>query len=274
MRNFDLRVVLVRSLYERNVGSVSRAMANMGVSKLILIDPKCEFTIESNKAAASGQAALQNRVTYSSWDEFYQTEPRGLQIATTARDGRGRLVEDLPVTLNRLKETHPALQKESDEPFVMHLLFGPEDWGLSGEDIQYANHCCTIPTYGDNSSLNLAQAVLLALHTFRNVFGGERTRLDGQQKPREQQKKPLIFPDETLKQWLLEMNMDLSKRRINVFTVLRRMLLQNAPSEKEFRMLEIVLQQSLRRMREGKESAQAPEAASTPNKTTNKNGDL
>jgi tRNA/rRNA methyltransferase len=87
------------------------------------------------------------------------------------------------------------------------------------------------------------------------VFGGERSKLEGQQKPKALQKKPFIFPDETLKKWLVEMNIDLSKRKTNMFTVLRRMLLQNAPSEKEFRMLEIVLQQSIRKMRSVKEKA-------------------
>ena len=170
MRNIDLRVVLVRSLYERNVGATSRAMANMGVSKLILVAPQCEITIEGQKAAATGQFALQNRTVYSGWKDFYENEPRGIQIATTARDGRGRQVEDLAITLGNLKETHPEFLKETEAPLVVHLVFGPEDWGLSAEDIQYANHCCSIPIYGDNTSLNLAQAALLALFTFRSVF--------------------------------------------------------------------------------------------------------
>jgi tRNA/rRNA methyltransferase len=253
MRNIDLRIVLVRSIYERNVGATSRAMSNMGFSKLILVDPKCEFTIEANQAAANGQAPLQNKIIYSTWAEFYEQEPRGIQIATTARDGKGRQVEDLETTLRHIHETQPALAKNSDHDFVFHLIFGPEDWGLSGEDIQYANHCCSIPTYGDNTSLNLAQATLLAMHIFRSVYGGTRTKLEGQQTTRAQQKKPMIFPDETLKKWLQEMNIDLSKRKTNIFTVLRRMLLQNAPSEKEFRMLEIVLQQSIRKMRDTKD---------------------
>lgn len=252
MRNIDLRLVLVRSIYERNVGATSRAMANMGFTRLILVDPKCEFTIEANKAAASGQQAFQDKIIYSSWKDFYANEPRGIQIATTARDGRGRQSEDLPTTLTQLKNEHPEFKKNIEEPLVMHLVFGPEDHGLEAQDLEYANYCCSIPTYGNNPSLNLAQASLLALYIFRSIFGGQRTILDGQQKPRAKQKKPLIFPDETLKAWLQEMNMDLSKKKINVFTVLRRMLLQNAPSEKEFRMLEIVLQQSLRRMRENK----------------------
>lgn len=250
-RNVEVRIVLVRSIYERNVGATSRAMANMGFTQLILVDPKCEFTIEANKAAANGQYPFENKKIYRSWDEFYTHEPRDLQIATTARDGRGRQVQDLEETLENFKATSPELKKTSENPFVIHILFGPEDWGLSGEDIQYSHFCCSIPTYGDNSSLNLSQATLLALFIYRRVFGGQRTLLDGQQKLKTKQKKPSdVFPDETLKLWLAEMGFALDKKKMNVFTVLRRMLLQNVPSTKEFRILEIVLQQSLRKLKE------------------------
>jgi len=250
-RHIELRLVLVRSIYERNVGTTSRAMANMGFSRLILIAPQCEFTIEANKAAATGQYALENKITYSSWKDFYENEPRGLQIATTARDGRGRQVQDFEITLTEFKKSSVELQKKSEDPFVIHILFGPEDWGLSAEDIQYANFCCSIPTYGDNTSLNLGQATLLAMYIYRSVFGGEKTELEGQQKNKSLQKKPAdVFPDESLRSWLLEMGFKLDQKKMNVFTVLRRMLLQNSPSTKEFRILEIVLQQSRRKLKE------------------------
>lgn len=255
MRNIDLRVVLVRTLYERNIGAASRAMANMGFKNLILIDPKCEITIEGHRAAANGQYALENRTVYKNWDEFYANEPRGIQIATTARDGRGRQAEDLAATLTHIQETHPEFQKNKTEAFPIHIVFGPEDVGLSTQDIQYANHCCSIPTYGDNTSLNLAQAVLLALFIIRQVYGGERTRLEGQQVARSKQRKPMIFPEDSLKAWLKEMNISMDKRKMNIYTVLRRLLLQNSPSEKEFRILEIVLQQSTRKMRDQKKKS-------------------
>lgn len=250
-RPIELRIVLVRSIYERNVGATSRAMANMGFNHLILVGPQCEFTIEANKAAATGQFAFENKTVYADWKEFYAKEPHGLQIALTARDGRGRQVQDFATTLQEFKNTSHELKKSSENPFVIHLLFGPEDWGLSAEDIQYANFCCSIPTYGDNSSLNLSQATLLAMHIYRSVYGGEKTRLDGQQKLKALQKKPTdVFPDESLKAWLIEMGFKLDQKKMNVFTVLRRMLLQNAPSVKEFRILEIVLQQSRRKLKE------------------------
>ena len=254
MRKLDIRIVLVRSLYERNVGATSRAMANMGIHQLILIGPQCELTIEAQKAAATGQDGLQNRIVYKDWDDFFKHEPNSLRIATTARDGRGRQVQDLQTTLQSFLESNAEIKKQSDEPYVIHIIFGPEDWGLSADDIKFAHFCCSIPTYGENTSLNLAQATLLAMFILRQTLGGDRSRLEGQQKPKEKQKKPEdVFPEESLKTWLLEMGFNLSKKKINVYTVLKRMLLQNVPSTKEFRTLEIVLQQSIRKLRELKE---------------------
>ena len=251
MRKLDVRIVLIKSIYERNIGSTSRAMANMGFKNLILLAPQCEITFDAQQAAATGQYALQNRTVYKTWEEFFKNEPQGLMIATTARDGRGRQAQDLQTTLNYFLETNSDVQKESEEPFVIHIVFGPEDAGLSAEDISHANFCCSIPTYGDNTSLNLSQATLLAMFISRAVFGGDRTKLEGQQKPKALQKKEEgIFPDATLRQWLVEMGFALDKKKINVYTTLKRMLLQNTPSTKEFRVLEIVLQQSTRKLRE------------------------
>lgn len=252
-RPYEARIVLVRTLYERNIGSVSRAMSNMGFTRLILIDPKCDITYEAQQAAATGQAALQNRTVYANWDEFFAKEPESIMISFTARDGRGRQVRDLNEVYADIQDHAPAFQKTSEEAFPVHLVFGPEDWGLAAEDLAHSHFSACIPTFGENWSLNLAQAVLLAAYDLRKAWGGQRTILDGQQKPRDEQDAGEIFPEQTLHMWLSEMGFDLSKKKINAFTVLRRMLLQNTPTKKELRVLEIVLQQSLRKLREWKE---------------------
>lgn len=249
LRPIDLRVVLVRPIYERNVGACSRAMSNMGFDRLILIQPQCEFTLEAQKAAATGQKALQEKVIYNSWDDFFKNEPDGLRISTSARDGRGRLTRDLAESLTELASTSPLLLEKTKKALAVHIFFGPEDWGLSADDLKYSHLCCSIPTYGENSSLNLAQAVLLALFTLRQIWGGEKTRLDGYVENRRDPEAQFKFPDDTLKAWLTEMGFDLSKPKTNAHTTLRRLLLQNTPTRKELGVLEIVLQQSLRKLR-------------------------
>lgn len=252
-RPFEVRIVLVRTIYERNIGATSRAMSNMGFEKLVLIAPACELTYEAQQAAATGQTGLQNRTTYSSWDEFLEKEPESIKICFTARDGKGRQVRDIDDVLNDIADHAPQFQLESEIPFVVHLVFGPEDWGLSAEDLEHANFCACLPTFGENWSLNLAQATLLGMFSLRKLWGGTRTHLDGEKIRRAPQGIKGIDPDTTLRTWLEEMGFDLTRqRKINVYTVLRRMLLQNTPTKKELVILETVLQQSIRKLREWK----------------------
>ncbi|UXR64147.1 RNA methyltransferase [Bdellovibrio bacteriovorus] len=253
-RPFEVRIVLVRTIYERNVGATSRAMSNMGAEKLILIDPQCELTYEAQQAAATGQTGLQNRTVYGSWDDFLAKEPESIKVAFTARDGKGRQVRDMEEVFQDIASKSPQFQVQSEVPYVLHLIFGPEDWGLAGEDLEHANFCACIPTFGENWSLNLAQATLLGMFGLRRAWGGDRTKLDGGKIRRAPQGIEGINPEQTLKIWLEEMGFDLTRqRKINVFTVLRRMLLQNTPTKKELVILETVLQQSIRKLREWKE---------------------
>lgn len=252
-RPFETRIVLVRTIYERNVGAVSRAMSNMGCEKLILLDPKCELTYEAQLAAATGQTGLQNKVIYADWKDFLKNEPNSIRISFTARDGRGRAVRDMAEIYRDIADHAPPFQHPSETPFPVHLIFGPEDWGLNAEDLSHTHFCACIPTFGENWSLNLAQAVLLGMYELRKNWGGERTVLDGQQVSRKLSAVEGILPDKTIHTWLLEMGFDLSKKKINAYTIFRRMLLQNTPTSKEIIVLEAILQQSIRKLRELKE---------------------
>jgi tRNA/rRNA methyltransferase len=242
---YSISVVLVRSIYESNVGATSRAMANMGASQLILIDPKCEIGMKAQQSAATGQSALQNRKVYSSWNDFFLHEKDGIRISFTARDGKGRQVRDFDETLTWLKNE----SVESADTVHLYLIFGPEDWGLSADDLGLTHFACSIPTFGDNTSLNLAQATLLALYTLRLNWGGELAVLEGQQPERTIEDRT-VFPEEALRVWLEEMGFDLEDRRVNAYTVLKRMLLHNVPNQKELQILETVLQQGIRKLRE------------------------
>ncbi len=252
---FQINVVLVRSIYDSNIGASSRAMANMGVERLILISPQCEITYAAQQAAATGQKALSERSVYNSWDDFFANEPEGIRISFTARDGRGRQVQDCATVLTWLKENHPLFQTDETNDVTsttsavpVYLIFGPEDWGLSAEDLELTHYACSIPIYGDNTSLNLAQAVLLGLFIVRSTWGGNRTKFEGQQS--QKRSRDAVFPENILRTWLEEMGFDTNNRRINAYTVFKRLLLHNVPTSKELRILETVLHQGVRKLRE------------------------
>lgn len=233
----DLRIVLVRTLYDSNIGSVSRVMSNLGANHLILIAPECEVTYSAQQAAATGQTALQNRRTYQTWEEFYQNEPEGLRIALTARDGRGRQVETL-------EQIIAQQTTKLDQP--IYLIFGPEHWGLSNSDLEHAHFACSLPIFGENTSYNLSHAVLLAGYLSR----AHEAKSTKTKEYRGFSKVSTPFPEETVKLWLQTLGFDVDRSGMNVLTVLRRLLLHSVPTEKEIRSLEVVLHQSIRKMRE------------------------
>ncbi len=237
----------------------------MGVHSLILIGRQTDITLQANRAAASGQEGLQNRREYKSWDEFMAEESSGVYLAFSARDGQTRPLWDMGSVLNWLKNEHENFSEVQhlnlstrQDPVHIYLIFGPEDAGLSNEDLDLVHFNLNIPTFGENSSLNLSHAVLLALYTLRLHWGG------GREKPHEmsgssklgsrkfrsiQRTETAHFPEKTLWQWLEAMKFDLSKE-VNAYSVFKRMLLHNVPTEKELNILHIVLNQSIRKMRE------------------------
>ncbi len=264
--NYEIRVVLIKTLYASNIGSTARAMTNMGAAQLILVNKNCEIDFATHQAAASGQRPLENRLEYKNLEEFYQNEPNGIRIAMTARDGRARKVYDFKSTLETLKNklvnltNDQSVIKEVEEfqtPNIIYLFFGTEDSGLSQEDIQNCHYCCSLPTYGENWSLNLSQAVLLTLFILRDTLGGTRTTLDGQNRPRDLKEKlkatspgqSNLLPDQSIKLWLETLGFDLNTHnKVNAYTVLKRLMLQNIPTTKEVRILEAVIQQTIRKL--------------------------
>jgi tRNA/rRNA methyltransferase len=252
-RSFDLRVVLASPIYERNVGATSRAMSNMGFEKLILVAPKCEITFDAQQAAATGQHALQNRTVYSSWTEFENNEPDSIRIAFTTKDGKARQVRDLKPSLDWIKENSPQFSDTDGPTPVIHFVFGREDWGLSSEDLENCNFACCLPTFGENPSLNLAQAVLIALYILRDHWGGSRTPLENKGTVRSQSQTSRQFPDSILQEWLEVLGFDLDRGKVNAFAVLKRILLQNTPDTKEVKILEAVIQQTIRKLKEWKD---------------------
>ncbi len=231
----------------------------MGAERLILVDPKCEFTFAAQQAAASGQHGLQNRIIYKNWQEFFSHEKDGLRFGFTAKDGKLRQVRDFNEALQWIKTSEPQMQEQTDIPIPIYLIFGPEDWGLSNSDLELTHFNVAIPTYGDNSSLNLAQAVLIGLFMLRQSWGGEKAIFESQQDRQlveSQSDRQDIFPEKALELWLREMGFDVADRKMNAYSVMKRLLLHNVPSKKELRILDIVLHQGIRKLREYNELRQ------------------
>ncbi len=144
-----IRIVLVEPAGALNIGSISRVMKNMGLTQLVLVNPRCEVLGEEATRMAVHAIDLLEAAT------IVPDLPTALQgctrvIATTARD------RAIPTALETPRQALPWLV-ESSEPTA--LLFGREDTGLTNTELNYATRYIRIPVGSEYSSLNLAQAV-------------------------------------------------------------------------------------------------------------------
>lgn len=153
----ELRVVLFRPKYAENVGSVARAMLNMGASRLVLVDPQgYEPDRAAPLATVHARHILENALVVGGLAEAL--EGASLVIGTTARTGgwrKGLLTpaKAAPEVLSRLHAGGSAA-----------LVFGPEDRGLTNEETSLCDQLVMIPASPDCTSLNLSQAVLILLY--------------------------------------------------------------------------------------------------------------
>lgn len=237
----QINVVLVKTLFSGNLGSAARALANMGGDRLILIDPKCDIDDAAIAKAAGAKKWLQAATVYATWSEFFANEPDGVRIGLTRRSGKRRPLKTLQETVRELKTQ--SRRKQPAQP--LFLFFGPEKSGLTAEDLAWMHRCATLPTPGEFKSLNLSHAVLLALHLTKASLQIERS--NARSIPPEKGDAH-YFPDQTIRRWLIAMGFSLDRRKASAYLTLRRLLLQNWPTQRELHVLESILQQNIRKL--------------------------
>ena len=152
-----LRLVLVRTNFPENIGMAARASANFGHAPLYLAEPRrWDYDKALPTATSQGRPLLDSITVTSSVHDA--VAPCTLVVGTTARTGGARQQLIMPRQAAAEIAERLALGEE------VAIMFGPEDRGLSNEDLEHCGRLVTIPTAPDASSLNLAQAVLLMIY--------------------------------------------------------------------------------------------------------------
>lgn len=149
----SVAVILVRPREEGNVGSAARAMANMGLDRLILVEPAAEIGRVATAFAVGAKHILDACERKGSLAEALAPFRRVVGT-TSARDRRW----DVPLLHPRELPARLALDPP-DTPTA--LVFGPEVGGLTNDDLALASLLVTIPCSPAQPTLNLAQAVLI-----------------------------------------------------------------------------------------------------------------
>lgn len=160
----NIRIVLVRPTHPGNVGATARAMKNMAMRSLYLVEPERFPSPEATDRAAGADDVLESAVICASLDEALRD--CHLVIGTSARPRR----IEWP-TLDPAAGAGRLVEGAQQGPVA--LLFGQERTGLLNAELDRCHFVVTIPADQAYSSLNLASAVqILAYEIYRAVLAG------------------------------------------------------------------------------------------------------
>lgn len=163
----NVRIILVDTSHPGNIGAAARAMKNMGLSDLMLVNPWF-FPHDDATARASGaEDILASARVVDSVDEALRDCNYVAGASARPRSIGWPCMEPRQCAAKLLQESARG---------TAAVLFGPEKSGLTNDHLDRCDTLLTIPTVVGFNSLNLAMAVQVLVYELHaaNTIGVAR----------------------------------------------------------------------------------------------------
>ncbi len=162
MVSHPIRIVLFQPTHPGNIGAAARAMKTMGLSDLVVVNPRCEIDgVARARSSGARDVLLSARIVPTLTDAVAGC---GLVLGTSARRRRLSWPELDP------RECAERLVAASQTKPVA-VVFGSERAGLTNAETDQCHALVCIPSNPDYSSLNLAMAVQIIAYEIRRAQG-------------------------------------------------------------------------------------------------------
>lgn len=158
-----IRIVLVETTHPGNIGAAARAMKNMGLSDLALVNPKIFPSSEAVARASGADDLLEQAHVCETLNEAIAD--CGLVIGASARLRS--------ITWPQLDPVECA-ELAGQSATRTAILFGREHSGLTNEELERCHYLLHIPCNPDFSSLNVAAAVQIITYELRKAANQPR----------------------------------------------------------------------------------------------------
>lgn len=237
----NIRVVLINTQFAGNIGAVARAMKNMGLSRLYLVNPAKLDDKAAYIRAASATDVLNHAVVCRSLKAAIGDCK--LVIGTSTRD-RGMTLPMLTARECGEKLISEAVNVQAA------LVFGQESCGMQGSDLQQCNFQGYIRANPDYSSLNLAAAVQTFSYEIFQAAALDQVKAGGVCFTKHDISRPEVsYPDNQameyfyrhLQKVLYEVQFINPKHPGQIMQRLRRLFNRARPDEKELKILRGIL---------------------------------
>jgi tRNA/rRNA methyltransferase len=164
-------IVLNKPKYSANIGLVARCAVNMGIERLFVITNGRQYDQDEIKRTATHCASgfIKEEMRY--FDRLDSALSQcNYVVGTTARTGNTNLKRSI-TTPRKMAAQLTSISCEND----VALLFGPEDRGLTNNELRYCDLLVTIPTSGRLKSINLSHAVMVLCYEIFVTENAPRT---------------------------------------------------------------------------------------------------
>jgi len=151
----SISIILARPRFHENIGSVARAMKNMGLNRLVVVNGCSPLHADAYKLASGAEDILERAEEFFTLGEAISE--MGSVVGMTSRGGKERHPDLTPGALAR--KLISLSVKNS-----IGLVFGSEKEGLTNEELSLCHLYVRIPSVESFASLNLAQAVMIVCY--------------------------------------------------------------------------------------------------------------
>lgn len=151
----NVTIVLVDTKTPANIGAVARCMMNMGLTRLVLVDPPKDDNQEALKLAAGADQIVLEAAVVKTLAEAI--EGRNLVIGTSRHPGRLR--KNIRSPREMAEQIAPLLSRNT-----VAIVFGNEVNGLENRDLALCQEIVAIPSSDAFPSLNLSHAVMIVAY--------------------------------------------------------------------------------------------------------------
>jgi tRNA (cytidine32/uridine32-2'-O)-methyltransferase len=145
----NIRILLVATTHPGNIGGVARAMKNMGLADLGLVNPKIYPSAEADARAAGAEDILRQAQVFDTLDEAIADRQQIIGASARLRT----------ISWPQLTPKQCAEKISVSGNVKTAILFGRERTGLTNAELERCHYLLHIPCNPEFSSLNVAAAV-------------------------------------------------------------------------------------------------------------------
>lgn len=160
-----IRIVMVETSHPGNIGAAARAMKNMELENLYLVNPVLFPHREAVSRSSGAEDLLERAVICDSL-------PQALEGCSLVFGASARSLRAIPWPQVDARGC-ARLAAEKGEAGEVAVLFGREDSGLTNEELELCNYLVHIPTNPGYSSLNVAAAIQVVAYELYMARIGE-----------------------------------------------------------------------------------------------------